>query len=311
MLARAYRLAQLVELAACVAAGAWLHAAHGWGAAAIAAGVVAWFAGVRLVLVCISMSLGWIHRSPRSGAERIGPASTVALVLGEWRALLAFNLIYIPWERIALRPDPPAVPTGRLPIVLVHGYFANRGYFRPLVKRLEAAGVGPIFVPTLRAWLAPISACEEELDREIARICAGTRQPRVVLVAHSMGGLAARAFLARRGGERVALLVTIASPHHGTALARLGVGRNAREMEEGSAFIAALEASETDPRRRVPTVSIYSPHDNMVAPQATSRLPWARNVALPGLGHIAIAASKRLDAALLPALEAAGVRRGP
>jgi triacylglycerol lipase len=308
MLARAYRLAQLVELAACIAAGAWLHAAHGWSVLAIAAGVVAWFAGARLILVCVSMSLGWIYRSPRSPGERIGIASTLALVAGEWRALLAFNLAYIPWERIALRPDPPAKPTDRVPIVLVHGYFANRGYFRPLVKRLEAAGAGPVFAPNLRAWLAPIAACEEDLEREIARICAGTGQTRVIVVAHSMGGLTARSFVARRGSERVALLVTIASPHHGTALARLGVGANAREMEEGSRFIAALEASESDPRRRAPTVSIYSPHDNMVAPQATSRLAWARNIALPGLGHLAIAASQRLFEALAPELEAAGAR---
>jgi pimeloyl-ACP methyl ester carboxylesterase len=308
MLARAYRLAQLVELAACLGAGAWLHAAHAWGPAAIAAGIVGWIAGVRLVLVCISMSLGWIFRSPRSPEERIGIARTLALVLGEWRALLAFNLLYIPWERIALRADPVAVPTDRMPIVLVHGYFANRGYFTPLVKRLEAIGAGPVFVPNLRAWFAPIAVCEEELDREIARICAGTAQPRVALVAHSMGGLVARSCLARRGGERVAVLVTIASPHHGTALARMGVGANAREMEEGSRFIAALEASEAASGRHVPSVSIYSPHDNMVAPQATSRLPWARNVALPGLGHIAICGSKRLFDALVPELAAAGVR---
>jgi hypothetical protein len=46
----------------------------------------------------------------------------------------------------------------------------------------------------------------------------------------------------------------------------------------------------------------------MVMPQASSRLAAARNVALPGLGHIAMLRSPRLVAALVEALEAAGVR---
>ena len=191
-------------------------------------------------------------------------------------------------------------------MVLVHGYFANRGYFRALVSGLEAHGAGPVFAPNLRSWMAPIETAEEELHGHIERIVAGTGQPRVVLVGHSMGGLVARAYLARRGPGRVARLVTVASPHHGTALARWGIGPSGRQMRAGSAFLAALEAAEGARGAGVETVSIYSPHDNMVAPQATSRLAWARNVALPGLGHIAIAQSRELVAALLPVLEAAG-----
>jgi pimeloyl-ACP methyl ester carboxylesterase len=308
MLARWFRIAQLLELIACLAVGAWLHAAHGWGPLAIALGVIGWFAGVRLVLVAISSLLGWMFRSPRPVDQQIGVARTIAMVLGEWRALLALNLVYVPWEGLVLRPDPPAEPTDRVPVVLVHGYFVNRGYFLPLVRRLEALGVGPVFVPSFRSALAPVESFAEELHAHVERIAAGTGQPRVVLVAHSMGGLIARAYIARRGAGRIAALVTIASPHLGTALAALGVGANARQMEEGSDFLAALERSEASAESRPPATCIYSPHDNMVAPQASSRLPWARNVALPGWGHIAIVGSAALAQALLPELEAAGVK---
>ena len=34
--------------------------------------------------------------------------------------------------------------------------------------------------------------------------------------------------------------------------------------------------------------SIWSAHDNLVAPQETSRLEGAKNIALAGLGHVAI-----------------------
>ncbi len=308
MLARALRTAQLVELAACLGLGAWLHAAHGWGAGAIALGTLAWFAGIRLALVVLSSLLAWVHRTPRGPGEGIGLAATVRLVLGEWRSLLLTNLVYLPWENAVLRADPAPAPSDRVPVVLIHGYFANRGYFRPLARRLEALGIAPVFVPSSRALLSPIEVFAEELHGHIERIVAATGQPRVVLVGHSMGGLIARAYIARHGSRRVARLVTLGSPHHGTALARLGSGANAREMEPGSAFLERLgrDASARD----IETLSIYSRHDNMVFPQASSRLEGARAMAVSGVGHIDLLRSRPVFEALVSELRAAGAAPG-
>jgi triacylglycerol lipase len=110
----------------------------------------------------------------------------------------------------------------------------------------------------------------------------------LVLVCHSMGGLITRAWLAKHGARCVARVVTIASPHHGTVLAALGVGANARQMRRGSAFFRALEASEGERGPMCPFTSIYTVHDTLVAPQDTSRLPWAKNVELAGWGHVGI-----------------------
>lgn len=306
MLARTLRIAQLAELAACLAAGAWLHAARGWGAPAIALGTVAWFAGARLAIVASSCLVAWVLRSPRAPEEEIGIGGGLLLLLGEWRSLLAANLLYLPWDRLALRPDPPAKPGDRVPVIVLHGYSANRGYLRPLVHALEARGVSPVFVPTFSRVLAPIEAFAEELHGHVERIAAATGQPRVALVAHSMGGLVARAYAARHGPGRVACLVTLGTPHQGSALARLGAGRNAREMRPASAFLVGL--SRADGAIRARTTSIRSLHDNMVVPQASGRLEGARNVAIPGLGHIAMLRSPRLVTALLEALEAGAVR---
>lgn len=306
MLARALRTAQLVELGACLAAGAWLHAARGWGPIAIALGTLAWFSGIRLALVLLSSLLAWIYRTPRGSGEGIGLAGTVRLVLGEWRSLLLANLVYLPWESIALRADPPLAPTARVPVILIHGYFADRGYFRPLARRLDALGVAPVYAPGSRALIAPIGTFAEELHEHVERIVAGTGQPRVVLVGHSMGGLVARAYMARHGKRRVARLVTLGTPHHGSLLAHLGVGANAREMRPGSAFLERLEREEGAGGPGVETLSIFSRHDNMVLPQASGRLEGARWLAVSGVGHIDLLRSRRAFAALVAELRAAG-----
>ncbi|HYC35414.1 MAG TPA: alpha/beta fold hydrolase [Usitatibacter sp.] len=297
MLARLILASQLVELAAYLALGAWLHRRFGMDAIFLAGSAVALALAARLAIVLAAFAVSWANRTPRQSGECLGLAGSARLVLREWRAMLVLNLVSLPWERLVMPADEPPARGDRPAVLLVHGYFVNRGSFRILRKRLHAAGVGPLFTPNLRSWLAPIEALEEGIARQVERLAAATGR-KVVIVAHSMGGLATRLMLQRRGDAYVERVISIASPHHGTALARLGVGENARQMRPGSAFLAALQQAEGARGPPVPFTSIYSTHDNLVAPQATSRLPWARNVALVGRGHIDILASDELMAVL-------------
>jgi predicted alpha/beta hydrolase family esterase len=146
-----------------------------------------------------------------------------------------------------------------------------------------------------------------QLDREIERIAAGTGREKLVLVCHSMGGLAARAYLCGHGADRVAKLITIASPHHGTLHALFAAGANARQMHRGSRFLAEICANEAERAPQCGVTSIYSPHDNLVAPQETSRLAWAKNIAIPGFGHLDMLRSRRLFEVVLEELREAGV----
>ena len=287
MLAHLVRLSLVLELAAYAVLGAWLHLARGWPVAALAGLAIVAGLAARFALVCFSSTLAWFNRSPRAPEHQIGVAGVPRYLLGEYGALLADNLFYLPWK-FALRPDPPAQPCAGVPIVLVHGYFSNRGYFRYLARWLEAQGLGPVFAPNFPVVLTSIEAFAAKLEREIERIATGCGQERVILICHSMGGLAARQYLRAHGTRRVARLITVASPHHGTALAAIGLGANARQMCRGCDFLEGLETFEARGTARVDTVSIYSLHDNLVAPQETSRLAWARNVPLFGLGHLKI-----------------------
>jgi hypothetical protein len=97
----------------------------------------------------------------------------------------------------------------------------------------------------------------------------------------------------------VARLITLGTPHHGTLLASLGLGPNARQMRIDSPWLRAL-AAPLPPG----SVSIYSCHDNYVFPQqAGSTLEGAVNVAIGGVSHIGMAFSPRVLGNLIAALE--------
>ena len=138
----------------------------------------------------------------------------------------------------------------------------------------------------------PLARIDEYVDQLAARvkeICDGTSHQRVVLVCHSMGGLVARAWIARRGGAaRVAKLITLGSPHHGTELARFGVGHNVRQMRYGNEWLSTLAADELGMGAGHTVVSISTENDNLVYPPESADLPGARNIRLKGVGHVSL-----------------------
>ena len=299
MLARYIRFMLLIELAAYVGIAQYLRFLFGWGYAPLALGAIAAALGGRFAMVCLTGAIAFAARSPVAPEHRTSFMGPLVRLVREWRSVLSTNLVWFPWERFAVRPDAEAKPGGGIPVILAHGYFSNRGYFGALVRALEAHGAGPVFAPNLSATFATIEAYAEELHREIERIATGTGQPQVILVCHSMGGLGARAYLDAHGAARVRKLITIASPHGGTVHARFGGGPNARQMQPGNSFLKELSWKEGERGPGCAVTSIYSPHDNLVAPQNSSRLPWAKNIAIPGRGHIDILSSPELIATVL------------
>ncbi len=184
-----------------------------------------------------------------------------------WREYWAFVggfVLFQPWARLAMPAD--RLRPSAQPILLVHGYGCNRAIWWWLRPRLEAAGHVVATLSLEPPW-GDIDGFAEQLQQRIEAVCAATGAPRLTLVAHSMGGLVSRACLARHGAARVAALISIASPHGGSRLAHLGLGRCARQMQPGSHWLARLAQQ----RVNVPFVSIRTPQDNFVMPQQLQR----------------------------------------
>jgi pimeloyl-ACP methyl ester carboxylesterase len=303
-LARALRRLLALELGLYLLVGFWLVRTHGWSSGAAVATVLGcallWRAGFGLATYAVA---GW-WRSPVPAPVRIGPIRFIGHAAAEVAALATVYGVYQPFEGAwmgAARPSPAAGP--RLPVVLVHGYVCNRGVWRPLARALRARGervCAASYEPVYGSIETAVPQLAEQID---AALDAGGAS-RVVLVAHSMGGLVVRAYLRARGGAKVARVVTFGAPHHGSVHAHLGAGENAREMEPGSAWLEGLATAERS-GLAAPLVSIYSHHDNFVAPQSSAAHPHARNVALAGVGHVTMHFSRAVRAIVLREIDAA------
>jgi len=289
-LARGLLVFEAIELAGYVLLAVVLMTVGGWGVGATLALVIAVALGWRIVFTGATYTIAWLYRSPTPPEFR---RSMPALVPHFFREAASIAAVYgdlQPLEGLVMGdPRPPGRAGPRLPVLLVHGYVCNRALWwaaaRALRKRGEtvwAVTLEPVY-GSIDDWVTPLAVRIDEL-------LTATGAAQVVIVAGSMGGLAARAYLREAGGAKVARLVTLGTPHHGSVHARLGAGRNAREMEPGSQWLAALAVSEAK-GFTVPFTSVYSHHDNFVAPQTSGAHPAARNVALAGVGHLTLAFS--------------------
>ncbi len=178
-------------------------------------------------------------------------------------------------------------------MVLIHGVLVNDGVWLRLRRFLLRHGIAPVYTLNYGPPLADIPWFAAQLAARIEEIRAATGSGQVVLVAQSMGGLVARAYLRRFGSARVAMLITIGTPHHGSMLAHSFPGTCLAQMQPGNPWLVDLNRDEAAPAP-VPIASIWSRHDSMVAPQASAMLACAENFALIGVGHNALIADRRV-----------------
>jgi Alpha/beta hydrolase family len=188
---------------------------------------------------------------------------------------------------IADQLAPPALLHGRRGVVFVHGLFCNRGFWTPWLRRLQGGGHAFVAV-SMEPVLGSIDDYVPQIEDAVAQVTrASGLAP--LLVCHSMGGLAARAWLKHMRAEaRVHHVVTLGTPHRGTWLARFGHGHNARQMRLLSDWHTQLDHGMPADRHALFTCW-YSNCDNIVFPSASATLPGAQNRLLRGVAHVQLA----------------------
>jgi triacylglycerol esterase/lipase EstA (alpha/beta hydrolase family) len=153
--------------------------------------------------------------------------------------------------------------------------------------RLRAQGT-PFIAVNLEPVFGSIDDYVPAIDAAVRRVTEATGMPPLV-VCHSMGGLAVRAWLrACQADARVFHVVTLGSPHHGTWLARFSFVANASQMRTDSRWLARLRQDEP-PQRAALFTCYHSACDNIVFPASSAVLPGARRVLLRGVAHVDMA----------------------
>ncbi|MGP4089041.1 esterase/lipase family protein [Streptomyces sp. KR55] len=116
-----------------------------------------------------------------------------------------------------------ATPAGSgMPVLLVHGLADREWVVSSLQRGLDGCGVGPFIPVSYNALNPDIRTAARGLGSQVEQACTrGEGQP-VVLIGYSLGGLIARYYAQRLGGDlHVPLVITLATPHGGTATALL------------------------------------------------------------------------------------------
>lgn len=301
MLARAFRRILLIELLLYLAAGYGMVRFGDWDATGAALTLLAFALVLRALGIATTFAIAARHGSPPPPEHRLGLAEKMKLYAAELGAYILLYNLYQPFEGLFWGSEKPQ-PTqpGRLPVLLLHGYVCNRGFLLPLRRYLQVHGID-VYGHNLEPVYAGIDSYADGLARQIEQILADSRAEKLVILAHSMGGLVSRAYLRKHGTRRVAKLITLGTPHHGTVMSRLGAGENARQMEPDSAWLRRL--NEDMPN--LPVVSVFSYQDNIVLPQESSILAGATVVRLSGTGHVAMPFSRRVQEVALEEIRAA------
>ena len=271
------------------------------------AAIVPWIVAIPVVYLAVVLwlcalyfAIAWAFRARRPPAMRIGARGTLTLVLREYLALAGALPRIVFYRR--LLPDPAPAPIA-VPVLLVHGVLCNAGVWTRFARYLRREGIEGVYSLSYGPPLASIESFAEQLAAKIDEVLAATGARRLVIVAHSMGGLVTRAYLRRYGARKIARVLTIGSPHHGSVFAWLFPGISLAQMRPGNAWLAVLNRAPRDPSLRF--VSLWSWHDSMVAPQTSSELPDAVDVALVGIGHNALLADPEVFAFALGEIRAA------
>lgn len=231
--------------------------------------------------------------SHRIGAHDPLPRASTWQFFRAWLAeCVAAPRVFGWYQPFRWRAIPDHLPHGRRRgAVLIHGFVGNRAFWSPWLHELRTADRAFVAVD-LEPVFGSIDRYVQTIEAAIVRVTAATGLP-PVLICHSMGGLAARAWLRDADGARVHRILTIGTPHRGTWLARFGRTVNGRQMRMGGEWLQRIDCERASPRQ-VPFTCWHSNCDNIVFPASVATLPGADNRLAAGRGHVEMAFDDRI-----------------
>jgi pimeloyl-ACP methyl ester carboxylesterase len=197
------------------------------------------------------------------------------------------------WQGRALfsRVDPVTFLEGdKSPIVIIPGIYETWKFLQPLIEALHDRGHPVHVLELLHRNSRPVIQAAEQvatyLDEQDLR--------RVVIVAHSKGGLVGKYVMAMSSEAfRVDSMLAVATPFDGSRYARFMIAPSLRIFSPADATLLALSREEAVNARIVSVYGRFDPHI-----PGGSFLAGAKNVELDTGGHFRILAHPRVQAEL-------------
>ncbi|MCT7355089.1 alpha/beta fold hydrolase [Streptomyces sp. 15-116A] len=235
-------------------------------------------------------------------------------------AILAGHLLLYPAGIVQERRGPASALPGpggaaqlpteaKPPVVLLHGFIDNRSVFVLLRRSLAQNGRQQIESLNYSPLTCDIRIAAELLGRHIEEVCERTGSRQVDVVGHSLGGLIARYYVQRLGGDtRVRTLVTLGTPHSGTRVAPLANAHPiVRQMRPGSPVLEELDLPA--PGCRTHFYAFWSDLDHIMDPLEAACIDHpdltAENVRVSGVGHLALPVHPAVATGIRQALDTA------
>jgi triacylglycerol lipase len=186
------------------------------------------------------------------------------------------------------------------PILLVHGIIDNHSVFSMMGRALSRRGFCNISSFDYGPFTRDVRRAAVDLAGAVERLVDQSGYDKVHLVGHSLGGLIARYYVQRMGGDAaVATLVTMGTPHAGTTLARSRAGALlpiVSQLRPESDLIQEL--AQPAPACTTRFVAFYSDLDHVVTPASAARVDHpdlhATNHQVRGVGHLSMPHSGRV-----------------
>ena len=174
----------------------------------------------------------------------------------------------------ALVPDPAPARID-VPVLLLHGVLCNAGVWRRLTRFLAARGIPGVYSLSYGPPLASVELFADQMEAKIDAILAATGARQVMIVSHSMGGVVVRAYLRKYGPGKLARVLTIGAPHHGSVHAWLFFGTSLVAAAPGERMARGARARAAGPRVAIRVAVVVARLDDraaaLVAPRRRGR----------------------------------------
>jgi len=199
-------------------------------------------------------------------------------------ALLALALVTVLVLTVVDRKPgvTPVAQDAQPPVLIVPGYGGSTTGLGRLLDALRAGGRTARVVDLGSTSTGDLHTQADVLDRAVRDVLGDTGAGSVDLVGYSAGGVTVRVWLAdHRGLGLTRRVVTLGSPHHGTAVAGLAADlapdscpTACRQLAPDSDLLRDLNAQDETPAGPL-WVSIWTDQDKTVVPPTSGRLTGA------------------------------------